>query len=530
MTLPIDLGKASAKGSSNLFFGIVISHVILAVGAIGIARLLGSALYGLYTLSSFPATFFGLFVGFGVRYAIVRYSAQFNHHNETEKVKTIVASALTFIAISSSVFALFSFFLSGSLAGLFARPYAKPLIEISSFTILTNALVIVSQSIFIGLEKTQYYSILLIFQAILQTTISTILIIIGLGSLGAVAGYTIASLGTSILGMSIVYFFIIKRLHPNFAKLKLLSNLRMLISYGFPLYVRNLVGAGFRIHFLNFLIVIYASNILIGNYKVASNFQVLVSFFVTPIVSVLFPAFSKLEYGRDQQALKTIFVSSVKYTSLIVVPATVAIIVLSEQMVSTLYGQTYTLAPLYLALSALSFLYAAFGQYSITTILDGQGETRKSMILGLTDVALILPLAFILIPRFQIVGLIISLIISVSPSLIIGSWWVKKLYNISIDLNQAWRTLACSFLTGMLTFAIIRYFALSNLLGLAIGLLVFSSSFIILAPLMGVINLDDISNLRIVFSETGRISTLLEIPLGLSSEFCKFVVRKKKGR
>ncbi len=220
--------------------------------------------------------------------------------------------------------------------------------------------------------------------------------------------------------------------------------------------------------------------------------------------------------------------SSVKYTSLVVVPATVALVVLSEQMVSTLYGEAYTLAPFYLSLSVLSFLYAAFGQYSITTLLNGQGETKKSMILGLANAALILPLALILIPRFQIVGLIISLIVSVSPSLIIGSWWVKKLYNVSINWNQAWRILTCSLVTGMLTFATIRYFALSNLLGLAIGFLVFSSSFIILAPLMGVINLDDISNLRAVFSETGRISTVLEIPLRISSKFCKSADHSKK--
>lgn len=525
MTLPMDLGKISARGSLNLFLGIVISNVILAVGAIVVARLLGSVSYGLYTLSFFPTAFLGLFVGFGVRNAIIKYSAQFNHHNETEKVKTIVTSGMIFIAISSSIFALFSFFISGWLANVFARPYAKSLIEIYSLTILTDALIVVSQSVFIGLEKTHYYSMLLIFQAILRTTITPILIVIGLGSLGAVAGYAAASLVTSVLGVFIVYFFIIKRLHSNSAELRLLSKFRMLIDYGFPLYVRNLVVVGFQFHFLNLLMAIYASNILIGNYKVALNFHVLVSFFAIPIATVLFPAFSKLEFGSDQKATKTIFASSVKYTSLIVVPAAVALIVLSEQLVSTLYGQTYTSASLYLSLSAISFLYTAFGLYSIPAFLNSQGETKKNLILGLANVALVLPLALTLIPRFQIVGLIISSIVSVSPSIIIGSWWVKKLYNISIDWNQAWRNLFCSFVTGMLTFAIIRYFALSNLLGLVIGFLVFSSSFFISAPLIGVINLDDISNLRAIFAETGKISTVLEIPLRLSSKFCEFVAR-----
>ncbi len=176
----------------------------------------------------------------------------------------------------------------------------------------------------------------------------------------------------------------------------------------------------------------------------------------------------------------------------------------------------------------MSFFYAAFGQYSIAALLNGQGETKKSLILGLANVSVVLPLALSLIPRFQIVGLIVSLIVSASPGVIIGSWWVKKLYNVSINWSQAWRILTCSLLTGTVTFVALRYFALSNLIGLAIGFLVFSSSFFVLAPLMGVINLDDISNLRAVFSEAGRIATVLEIPLGIASKFCKYVDHSEK--
>lgn len=526
MTLPEDLGKISAKGSLDLFYGMVISNVILAIGAIVLARLLGSAFYGLYTLSSIPATFFGLFVGFGVRNAMVKYLAQFNHRNETEKVKTIVASGLTFIAVSGFIFTILSFFLSGWLANVFGRPYAKFLLDIYTLTILTEALVVISQSVLIGLDVTHHYSAILIFQAVLKTTVSSILVVIGLGPLGAVVGYAVASLSSCIFGLSIVYFSVIRRLHSSFAELKLLRNLRMLISYGFPLYVRNLVEVGSRTHFLNFLMVIYASNILIGNYKVALNFQVLVQFFAIPIVTVLFPAFSKLEPRSDQKAMKTIFVSSVKYTSLIVVPATVALIVLSEQLVFTLYGQTFTLAPAYLSLSALIFLFSAFGQYSIVVMLNSQGETKKSMILGLANVALVLPLALILIPLFEIVGLIISSIVSLSPTVVIGSWWVKKLYKISIDWNHVWRNLTCSFVTGVLTFATLRFLALPNWVGLIVGFLVFLSSFIVLAPLMGVIDLDDISNLRVIFSETGKVSRFLDVPFWLLSVLCRSLKRK----
>lgn len=52
---------------------------------------------------------------------------------------------------------------------------------------------------------------------------------------------------------------------------------------------------------------------MIGNYQVAMNFMVLISFFTTPISTVLFPAFSKLSPERDEEALHTVFQSSIKY-------------------------------------------------------------------------------------------------------------------------------------------------------------------------------------------------------------------------
>lgn len=522
MTLPVNLGKTSVKGSLHLFLGIVISNVTLAASSVVVARLLGAASYGLYALSSLPATFLGLFVGFGVRDAIVKYSAQYNHHKEIEEVKRIVALTLLFAAISSFIFAVFSFFLSSWLANLLSRTDAELLLEMYSMTILTDALVVFSQSIFVGIEKTQYCSILLVFQAILRASISPILVTVGLGPLGAVAGYVAASVSAGVLGVFLVYHSVIKGSGLRFTELHFLSNLRMMISYGIPLYFSN-IAVGFRTQFLSFLLAIYASNVLIGNYQVGLNFQVLVNFFGVPITTVLFPAFSKLEFRIEKDALRRTFSSSVKYTSLIIVPATVGLIVLSKEMVTVLYGDTYALAPLYLSLSALSFLYVAFGQYSITAILNGQGETRKNMILGLANSALGLTLALILIPRFQVVGLIISLFVSASPTIILGSWWIRRLYGISLDWSQAIKILVCSFAAGALAFATVSYLNLSVWLGLSTGLVILLSSFIVLAPLMGVISPDDVYNLRTIFSETGIISRLLETPLRAWSMFFKLM-------
>lgn len=531
MTLPIELGKRSTKGTTNVFLGMVVSTAILAVGSIVISNLLGSELYGLYAKCQVPIGFLNLCVSFGVYFGIMKYLSQYHHRNETEKIRKIITSGFTFIAISSSIFALISFLLSNSLADFIGSPNAGLLIQVLSLTVFTDALLSISMFTFVSLEKTKYYTALLIFQAVLATVISPLLIVIGFSPLGAIIGYTSASLCSSVLAMFVVFFLIWKRLGADSAEHRPLGETKMLIRYGFPLYLRDLVLMGIRTHFLNFLILLYISNDLFGNYKVALNFQTALNFIYVPISTILFPTFSKLDIKSDRESLKTMFVSSAKYTSLLIAPVIAALLALSEPLVFTLYKiEAYSLAPFYLSLSALTFIYAAFGQTSIVQLLGSQGQTGKTMILGIVSAVLALVLALILVPRLQIVGLIVSLIISGFPTVVLGSWWVKKLYNFSIDWNQTGRILACSFCASIVTFAIFRYFLPSNLLGLVIGLTIFLTLFLVLSPLMGAIIMNDISNLRSLISETASIRKVLEIPLWLLSKSCGFADRVKKKK
>jgi O-antigen/teichoic acid export membrane protein len=53
--------------------------------------------------------------------------------------------------------------------------------------------------------------------------------------------------------------------------------------------------------------IFVTDNAAIGNYSVATNFVVLITFFATPVTTMLLPAFSKLNYQKDQQVLQTVF-------------------------------------------------------------------------------------------------------------------------------------------------------------------------------------------------------------------------------
>ena len=61
-----------------------------------------------------------------------------------------------------------------------------------------------------------------------------------------------------------------------------------MLAYGFPSYAGSLL-TGSLSYLSSFLMAIYVSNTLIGNYSAALNFIALMSFVLIPISTTLFP-------------------------------------------------------------------------------------------------------------------------------------------------------------------------------------------------------------------------------------------------
>ncbi len=113
----------------------------------------------------------------------------------------------------------------------------------------------------------------------------------------------------------------------------------------------------------------YVNEVMIGNYKIAANFIILLSFLTVPISTVLFPAFSKLDPRKEKSLLKTVFASSVKYTVLLLVPAAMAMVVLATPLIGTLYGNKWSFAPPFLAVKVVFYLLSLFGLRSMGSLL-----------------------------------------------------------------------------------------------------------------------------------------------------------------
>ena len=510
MSKAAEMAKVSAKGSFHLLWGLVISTVILAIGTIFIARLLGSDLYGLYGIVLITPNLIGVFRDWGINYAMVRCTAQFRSEDRASEVRSILISGIIFeIALGMALSAI-SFALSGYIAtNIFHRPDITSLIQIASITILAGGLINAATAAFTGIEKMELNSIMLVCQSTIKTIIMITLIILGLSTSGAVIGYTVAMIIAGLIGLALVW--------PQYKNLPKLSNVKLeikaytktMLAYGAPLSFSTIAN-GFLTQYYVFLLPIFyiTNNSAIGNYGIASTFVVLIAFFSTPIATMLFPAFSKLNPQKDKEILLNVYQSSVKYASLLVVPTAALVMCLAEPAVSTLFGKTYSTAPLFLALLAINYLFTAFGSLSTLNFIQSQGKTMVVLYLYLITAAIGFPMGYILILHFGVIGLIVTTIVDGIPSMIISLYWIRKHYGLTVDWRSSAKILLSSAIAAASTYALISELSFSNWTRLIIGAVFFAFVYVAAALLTQTIDKYDIENLRVMVSDLGIIGKI----------------------
>src|ERR1035437_7004368 len=309
-----EMGKTSTVNSVQLFFGTSASTIIQAVGAIVLGIFILPGDYGLYVVALIPMATLTLFQDWGVSSALVRYCAKYRAINEGVEQRKVIIAGLIFLAATGLVLTVVSLLLANFFATtIYHKPASAFLITIASVTILSGSTVTGIASVFTGFEQMRLNSYLLISSAVVYSLLAPLLVYFGYGAIGAIIGYTSASVVQVVIALILLYFFIFRKLpRSKTNKSEIVQTLKSLLHYGVPLGIGILVS-GLGSPVFSFLMASYVSEVMIGNYKIASNFTLLLGFLTGPITTVLFPAFSKLDPRKESNLLKTVFASSVKY-------------------------------------------------------------------------------------------------------------------------------------------------------------------------------------------------------------------------
>jgi O-antigen/teichoic acid export membrane protein len=519
MAKAAEMAKVSAKGGFHLLWGLVLSTVIQSLGTIAIAYFLGSDNMGLYYIAVAAPNLIANFRDWGVTTAMVRYSAQYNQQNEPDKIRAVLVSGLAFELLLGLGLAIFSIAISGFLADLYQRPAIAQLIQITSLFILTGGLVNTATAAFTGLERMHLNSVMLIIQSIVKTALIIGLVLLGLGTMGAVIGFSVAVLIAGITGILLMYTLYRSLPKSKDGQLGIVATIKTMLKYGLPISIGAIVTGFLTTFYSNILAVFVTDNSLIGNYSVAVNFVVLISFFATPVTTMLLPAFSKLDYKKDKEVLKNVFQYSVKYAALIVVPVTLIVMSLAQPAIATIFQNKYTEAPLYLALSGVIYLLSIFGTLSYGNLINSQGDTKFTLKLSLLQAAIGFPLSFLLISQFGIIGLIVTSTVVGVPGLVWSLIFIKRRYDVSIDWVSSAKILASSSIAGVVTYIFADWAPFSSIVRLVLGVIVFVLVFLVAALVTRTINRNDTANIRQIAGGLGPLRKPLEMLLGLLEKF-----------
>jgi O-antigen/teichoic acid export membrane protein len=453
----------SAKGSLILIVGQMISTAISAIGAIIVARILGSTSFGLIAIATIPVNITLLLIHNGVSSALINYMVEDRHIRDGENIHQIIFTAFSINLIIGTIFTILLYSLSRVIAiQVFSQPELTRLIQVLSIIILGQALFTTSLAVLVGFEKMTHRSITSITLSVFKSIIGPTLVYLGYNAVGAAYGYSAPYLFAGIFGFILVLFNFRPNVQVHFSR----YYFNQIINYSRPLFFSNLLAGSFR-HVLNFILPFYVSISEMGNYNASTSFTSLVTFFLVPISVSTFPLLSKLK--PEDTVMEFVFQSIIKYKALITFPVAAAVIALSEQLVNLLFGSDYIYTPFFVRVLMIDYFFIGFGNTVSGGLLNSQKKTEITFRTILIYLFLGVPMGLLLIPRYGILGFQATIILAPKLGLIYGLWWIRKNWGLKIDILSTFKIFASTFLAFIGCYLVLEIVVTNPLIEILLG-------------------------------------------------------------
>ena len=496
--------------------GQVASTLIVALGMIYVSRVLGSTTFGIVSIAQAPIGVAYLLINVGTDQALIKYLSQFRYEKKNENLRRLIESGVI-ISIGFGLFYSFATYLSaGFLANqVFHEPEIEVLVKVFSIAILGQSLVTTSWAVIIGYERMSLKSYHSIFYSILKSLTGPVLVYLGYGPVGAALGEAGPMMFAGALGVVFVYV-IWKSVKKSQSTISHFEGMKMLMLYGYPLFFSNLI-AGVRPYINTYLLSQFVAKNLIGNYSVATRFSALLGFVVTPISQTMLPLFSKFENRQDD--LEYVYRASIKYTSLIVYPMVAAIIAMSPQIIEILYEDTYPQAALYMKLYLALFFFTGLGSLSNLRLLNSQHMTKTSLNINLLQNLVTLPLNIVLIPRYGVMGLLVSELLGPRVGTVYSLWAIKKKFGFAPDYKGTVKTFIPSFAGFVVAAYLFSLVSWNPWLELFLGGFLVLVIYLVGVVVLGALSKRDVHDIRIITESIGQISGLVRPILGIIERY-----------
>jgi len=431
-----DTMAEAVRGSIFLMSGNLLSLAISSLNSIILARLLGPDKYGLYSLSLALFSLLAVLSDMGIPPFLIRTMALLRGDERAKEVAsfTMRISLLVSLLLSLIGVAIAELYSSYILRRPDLCNYVRLAVLAIPFVIVCN----LSSSILLGLGMAERSSTIPLFQSTSKFLTSMILVLSGLSIFGAIFGHLSGYVVAAIASFLLIRGFLSKRAS---------GSLSSLLSYSLPIHLSSMIAIA--VNQYTTLLLSSFTNFEIGNYYAAAAFSSVLGIMTSSISSSLLSTFSRTLEGGIERMFKL----SVKYSSLLMVPITISLIIFSADFVKIFFGDKYKLTAFYLSLLLLSYLPVGIGSLSIGPLLGSLGRTKIILIISLFGASIFLPLSYLLTNISGIAGIIIAQILSglASTSL---SLIILRDFRASIDLKSSMKVYVVSMLSAIPVIAV----------------------------------------------------------------------------
>jgi O-antigen/teichoic acid export membrane protein len=504
----LDIAKRSVRGSLVLTVGNYLVGLLGAATTFVVARLLGPDLYGTYSLVLVIPGLLQLFVGFGVNKSVIRYTAFALSAGRLDEAKRYSLHATYFQCITGAAVMLFNYVSAGYLTGaLLHRPDLTLYVQLMSLSTIGFALLQTAQFTALGWNWMALSSSIQVTQAIIKLALSPILVLIGLGVVGALWGHIVSLVAAGIFGSIAVYVAGLRR--GGEAGL-FVSDMKKLLSFGLPLYVGVLVW-NLATYYSTIVLAGIATDTEFGMYRAALNFLLPVTLVSTALVNSLFPAFSSYDgVGGD---MKVAFRLAYKFVAFLLTPLVVFLISTAPLLIHIFYGAAFDASAPYLRLLAFAYVPIAFGYTVHPAFFNGFGHPRLTLLVyGSGALALVVgsPL-FSISLGLGINGIIYATFGSFLVAWAVGTFLADRFMGARLDVRANGAIIVASAISSLAA-GVLPYVAHSSALSLLLDSVVFFGLYLTLSPVVGAISRKDLDVMGHAFKDlrvVGRLVGLL---------------------
>lgn len=365
---------------------------------------LGKGGYGIWVLVNALGGYYGL-VNVGLGSALIRHIALHATRGEEDDLRGVVATALSFFALTGGAILIVTFCFAGQIVGFFGisgpdRPAAEALVRLLGLATALDFSGVVFTSLLNAYERFLIVGILNLARTVIRFALFVYLLHMGMGLYGL--GIGVAAMSVLLISSNL---FLVWRIHgtgllgfraASFAKL------RALLHYGSSTFLMNIVNIA-RTKLGHVVLAKLAGIGAVAMFGICSSLVMQFNGMIASTVTVLTARFARLDAGRREDEMRTLFRKSLFICAAVSFAFGLLVWLFGERFILLWVGKGFIDAVPAMQIMTLAYVLA-HAQASAWNLMFGMEKHHFMAKMSLVEVVIIIGACFLLIPRFGVTG------------------------------------------------------------------------------------------------------------------------------